>query len=115
MVKWRYIYLGEVDFAERSGLDILELLVATDELLLDELFDLTQDHLIYEQIDWVQHNLVLVFNTIFKLTNCKKLLDHYVELLFAAPDLFITSETLEDFLSLDKDIIYELIKRLSLN
>src|SRR4051794_26026508 len=93
--KSRYIYTGDVDLAEKSSVDdvdILGLLVASDELLLDELFDFVQDHLIKKQTNWVHQNLVLILNTIFKLSNCKKLQDHYVESFFANPQLFITSE-----------------------
>ncbi|RIA78697.1 BTB/POZ protein [Glomus cerebriforme] len=38
----KYIYTGELDLTNQSGEDILGLLIATDELLLEELFQHVQ-------------------------------------------------------------------------
>ncbi|RGB39001.1 hypothetical protein C1646_690927, partial [Rhizophagus diaphanus] len=38
----RYIYTGELDLTKQSGENILELLIASDELLLEELFEFVQ-------------------------------------------------------------------------
>ncbi|EXX56508.1 uncharacterized protein OCT59_006012 [Rhizophagus irregularis] len=102
-----YIYTGEVNLTKKSGENILALLIASDELLLDELFELVQDYLIKRSI-WVEQNFVLVLHTIYKLSRCKKLQDHCIESICADPQLFFTSK---DFLSLDKGILYYLLKR----
>jgi hypothetical protein len=94
--------------SKQSGEDILGVLVASDELLLEKLFKHVQDHLIKEQTNWVKQNFVLVLHTVFKLSSCKKLQDHCVESICVDPQPFITSK---DFPSLDKDILYELLKR----
>jgi len=60
-----------VDLNKQSGADILGLMVASDELLLEELFNHVQNHLIEKQTTWVQQNFVLVLHTIFKLESCK--------------------------------------------
>ncbi|PKK74544.1 BTB-domain-containing protein [Rhizophagus irregularis] len=104
----KYIYTGEVDLSKQPGEDILGVLVASDELQLGKLFDHVQDHLIEKQSVWVKQNYVLVLHTIFKLSNCKKLQDHCIKSICADPKPFITSE---NFPSLDKDIVYELLKR----
>ena len=57
----RYIYTGELNLTKQLGKDILELLVASDELLLEELFQHVQDYLIEKQTKWVHENFVLVF------------------------------------------------------
>src|SRR3989337_3284894 len=103
-----YIYIGEVDLTKKSGAGILGLLVASDELLLEELFNHVQNHLIEKQTNWVQQNFVLVLHTVFKLDSCKKLQDHCLDSICADPQPFITSK---DFPSLDKDILYGLLKR----
>jgi hypothetical protein len=97
-----------VDLSEQSDIDILELLVASDELDLEELFEYAQDHLIENRSNWVHQNLILVFHKVFPLSNCKKLQNHCVESVSADPQSFITSK---DFPLLDKVILYELLKR----
>ncbi|GBC38270.2 hypothetical protein GLOIN_2v1636747 [Rhizophagus irregularis DAOM 181602=DAOM 197198] len=104
----KYIYTGEADLSKQSGENILGVLVASDELLIDKLFKYVQDYLIEKQTNWVKQNFVLVLHTVFKLTSCKKLQDHCVESICADPHPFVTSK---DFPSLDKDIFYELLKR----
>ncbi|CAG8562830.1 16562_t:CDS:2, partial [Acaulospora colombiana] len=64
-----------------SGFDILDLLVASDEFLLEELIKHVQNYFI-EHMTWLEQNLFTVLNTIFQLI----------------------------FPSLNKDIFLELIK-----
>jgi hypothetical protein len=97
-----------VDLSKQSGEDILGVLVASDELLIEKLFNYVQDHLIEKKSVWIKLNYVLVLHTVFKLTNCEKLQDHFIESICAEPLPFFTSK---DFPSLDKDILYELLKR----
>jgi hypothetical protein len=104
----RYIYTGEVDLTVNSGEVNFELLVSSDELLLEELFNHVQDYLIEEQMSWVQQNFVLVLKTVFNLMNCKKLLDYCLELICAHPLPFFFSN---NFISLDLNVLCELLKR----
>ncbi|EXX67030.1 hypothetical protein GLOIN_2v1480795 [Rhizophagus irregularis DAOM 181602=DAOM 197198] len=104
----KYIYTGELDLTNYQSEDILELLVASDELLLEELFEHVQDNLIEKQTTWVQENFVLVLHTVFKLLNCKKLQTYCLESICSDPRSFITSK---NFPSLDKDILYNLLER----
>ncbi|RGB24219.1 hypothetical protein C1646_726623 [Rhizophagus diaphanus] len=104
----KYIYTGELDLTEQSGEDILGLLVSSDELLIDELFNHVQDYLIEKQTIWVQKNFVLVLHTVFQLTSCKKLQDYCLESICEDPESFISSKM---FPSLDKDILFCLLKR----
>ncbi|UZO14649.1 uncharacterized protein OCT59_006101 [Rhizophagus irregularis] len=103
-----YIYTGELDLTDDLDEDILGLLVATDELLLEELFNYVQDYLIRERSIWIHENLVQVLHTVFKLVRCEKLRDYCFELICLDPKPFITSK---EFLSLDKDILYDLLER----
>jgi hypothetical protein len=102
------MYTGEVDLTNQTGLNILELLVASDELLLEELFINVQDYLIKEQGKWIRKNFVHVLHTVFKLERCKKLQDCCVRSICANPQPLIASK---EFPSLDKDILYDLLKR----
>ena len=66
----RYIYTGELDLTKQSGENILELLIASDELLIEELFNQVQDYLIEKQTSWIQQNYALCLNLIV-IKNCK--------------------------------------------
>ncbi|GBB94411.1 hypothetical protein RclHR1_02350010 [Rhizophagus clarus] len=104
----RYIYAGELDLIEQSSEDIYELLIASDELLIEELFNHVQDYFVEKQTEWIQKNLYLVLNIAFKLNNCKKLQNYILEFICKVSHSFITSN---EFLSLDKDIIYKVLER----
>ena len=70
-----------MDLTDREEADILRLMMASDELLLEELFNYVQDYLIRERSTWVQRNFVSVFHSAFKLENCKKLQDYCFEII----------------------------------
>ncbi|PKY21925.1 hypothetical protein RhiirB3_525391 [Rhizophagus irregularis] len=105
----KYLYTGELNLGDYIGSIILELLVATDELLLGELFEHVQDYLTKKQTAWVQENLFLVLHIAFKITRCKILQDYCLE--FICSDLVRPFITSENFLSLEKDALYGLLKR----
>ncbi|GBB88921.1 hypothetical protein RclHR1_15530008 [Rhizophagus clarus] len=104
----KYIYTGELDLTEKSGEDILGLLVVSDELLLEELFVQVQEHLIEKRLSWVHENFIHVLYTVFKLDNCNKLQDYCLEFICINPQSFIISKKVS---SLDKDILFNLLKR----
>ncbi|GBC04591.1 hypothetical protein RclHR1_05760009 [Rhizophagus clarus] len=105
----KYIYTGELDLSKHLGENILELLVASYELLLlEDLFTSVQEYLIEEQAPWVQENFVKVLHTVFKLKECEKLQDYCLKSICADPQPFITSKK---FPSLNKEILYGLLKR----
>ncbi|UZO01212.1 uncharacterized protein OCT59_012316 [Rhizophagus irregularis] len=104
----RYIYTSELDLTKQSGENILELLIASDELLLEELFEFVQDYLILKQTSWIYQNLFFVLNAVYKLVGCKKLKECCFEFFSANSLPFITSKT---FLSIDKDILHNLLSR----
>ncbi|RGB24674.1 hypothetical protein C1646_676195 [Rhizophagus diaphanus] len=104
----KYIYTGELDLTNHLGENILGLLVASDELFLEELFIHVQEYLIEEQAPWVQKNFVQVLTKVSKLKNCEKLQDYCLVSICADPQPFIISKK---FPSLDKDILYGLLKR----
>ena len=88
---------------KQSVEDIFGLLTASDELLLEELLEYVQDHLIEKHTRWIQQNFVFVLHAVFKLASCKKLQDHCLESICSDPKLFIASEI---FSSLDKEILF---------
>ena len=83
------------------------MLVASDELLIEELIKPIQNYLIKKQSNWVQQNFVSILHSVFKLASCKKLQDFCFEFICKDPQQFITSKS---FSLLDKDILFGLFK-----
>ncbi|GBB98676.1 hypothetical protein RclHR1_00330003 [Rhizophagus clarus] len=104
----RYIYTGELNLGKYSGENVLRLLITSDELILEELFEHVQDYLIKKRTTWIQENFVLVLHTVSRLTSCKKLHDYCLESICEDPRPFFTSK---NFPLLDKEILYGLLKR----
>ncbi|GBB83324.1 hypothetical protein RclHR1_10050007 [Rhizophagus clarus] len=101
----RYIYTGVLDLKEKSVSDILNLLVASDELLIEELVTFVQKYLIENQNEWLLNNFIKGFHKLFKLENYKLINDYCLESICEVPEPFFNSPEFE------KDILLELIKR----
>ncbi|RIA90654.1 hypothetical protein C1645_805627 [Glomus cerebriforme] len=102
----KYIYTGKLCLSY-TGTDSFKLLIASDFLLLEELVNYVQTCLIGKEY-LVQQNFALVMNYIFYLPKYKKLQDYYLMSICENPLPVFTSN---DFLSLDKDILFYLLKR----
>ncbi|EXX69937.1 hypothetical protein RhiirA1_450444 [Rhizophagus irregularis] len=101
----KYIYTGEVDLTNLVCSDILGLLDASDELLLDELVEYLQIYMIEEHKQRVQQNLILVLNKFARYDILKNYcLDYFCE----NSQHFISSK---HFILLDKDVLYSLLER----
>ena len=94
--------MGELNLDNQSGENIFKLLVASNELLLKELFQFVQDHFIENETNWIQQNFIPIMKTIFNLPNYEKLQRHCIASFCKDPLPIISSN---DFLSLDKDIL----------
>ncbi|CAB4410443.1 unnamed protein product [Rhizophagus irregularis] len=104
----KYIYTGELDLKNQSVADNFRLMLECYYLFLEELFVYVQFYLIEQQTPWIQQNFVLILNSIFNLSDCKKLQDHCTESICSNPLPFLTST---DFQSLDKYVFFYLLKR----
>ncbi|CAG8798353.1 33744_t:CDS:2, partial [Gigaspora margarita] len=68
----RYVYTGILDLTDQSPSNILALLIASDELNLDELVQCSQEHLIKEESSWLRENFTStlhIFNKHQRLLN----------------------------------------------
>ncbi|CAI2166148.1 17302_t:CDS:2 [Funneliformis geosporum] len=108
----KYLYTGELNLNKQLGKNIFDLLIASDELLLEELFYHVRDYLVEKKSNWVKQevrqNFVLILNAVFRLPGCNRLQDCCLEFICANPQLIITSK---NFSLLDGDIIFVLLKR----
>ena len=102
------MYTGILDLKEQTGSDILDLLLASDELLLDESITFVQKYLIEKQTEWLQENFVKVLHMVFQLESCKQLQDYCLEFICFDPEPFFNSS---NFPTLEESILLGLLKR----
>jgi hypothetical protein len=91
----------------------IDLLIAADELVLPELTKYMEEYIITYERDWIQENLADIFIlTSYNYENFIRLWKYFCELLAQQPNTIFTSP---NFVSLDKSILLEFIKRDDLN
>ncbi|CAG8645872.1 6502_t:CDS:2, partial [Acaulospora morrowiae] len=92
----------------QSNFDILDLLIASDELLLSELFDHIQDYLLNTKFEWVKRNVVKVHRTIYPHEGCKRLQNFCLDAICKNPVLVFESK---DFLEFEESLLTTLLSR----
>ncbi|KAF0492472.1 BTB-domain-containing protein [Gigaspora margarita] len=102
----KYVYTGILDLTDQSPSNILALLIASDELNLDELVQCSQEHLIKEESSWLRENFTSTLHIFNKHQSCEKLCQHLKISFYLDPEPFFNSE---DLLNLDRDILFEFI------
>ncbi|GBC38212.1 uncharacterized protein OCT59_005961 [Rhizophagus irregularis] len=107
----KYFYTGKFNIENQSGENNFDLLIACDDLFLEELVKYVQYYLIDKQESWIQQNFVLILNIIFNLPNFKKLQDYCISFICRNPLILFNSS---DFLLLDKYILFHLLKKIHL-
>ncbi|CAG8494981.1 12508_t:CDS:2 [Acaulospora colombiana] len=104
----RYIYTGIVDLDKEVKEELLELLVAADELVLEELVEYVQDHIIHNESEWLRRNIVHVHQTSTRHKSCGKLKAYCEERICEDASLIFQSD---DFVSLEGTSLISLLKR----
>ncbi|GBB90134.1 hypothetical protein RclHR1_00170038 [Rhizophagus clarus] len=110
----KYIYTGEFSLMDDNIRDLFtDLLFAADELVLPELTKYMEEYIITYERDWIQENIADIFIlTSYKYENFVRLWKYFCELSAQQPNKIFTSA---GFVSLDKSILLEFIKREDLN
>ncbi|RIB30706.1 hypothetical protein C2G38_1534744 [Gigaspora rosea] len=86
-----YIYSGKVIWKKYSEKDIMDFLVASDELLIDRILYEGQCHLIEQKCTWILYNLKLVTFISFRHKSFKKLQNYCIEKICKNPILIFRS------------------------
>ncbi|RGB29041.1 hypothetical protein C1646_767081 [Rhizophagus diaphanus] len=100
----RFIYCGKVDFTDIQGPKILELLMAVDELNIQKLISCIQKHLIKNQYEFLQQNIVEIFQRVYQNGLFSYLLIFCLEKI----DMIINSDK---FISLEAPLLEFLLKQ----
>src|SRR3954453_9704413 len=68
-----YLYTGTINFDKQDGIQLLKLLMATDELNLQKLSDYIQTYLIDNQAEFLRNDPAEILQTVFKYEACENL------------------------------------------
>ncbi|KAG9287974.1 hypothetical protein G9A89_017569 [Geosiphon pyriformis] len=103
----RYMYTGVVNLNTEKGADVLQILIAADELELLELIKHGQEHLIKNESKWLQENAVKTMGIVFRHEPFGKLKENYFQMVGSNPDIIFNSN---DFLSLEESVLVSLLQ-----
>ncbi|CAG8506949.1 8113_t:CDS:2 [Scutellospora calospora] len=92
--------------------DILHLLSVADHLMLPDLHEDVQTHLLNKETEWLRQNFGLVYQTVSKLKSSQKLKDHCIDLICKTPEVLFQAD---DFNLMDEQSFIPLLKRDDLN
>ncbi|EXX62965.1 uncharacterized protein OCT59_029414 [Rhizophagus irregularis] len=103
-----YLYGGIFSLNERDTLDIFKVLIAADELLLQELVNYLQNYFIENEIEWMEQHFELVHRTTIKSNNLPEIQQFCIDFMAKSPEKIFKSL---DFTSLPENSLISLIKR----
>ncbi|GBC02603.1 hypothetical protein RclHR1_04700005 [Rhizophagus clarus] len=104
-----YIYSGVIKLDEYESMFIIDLIIASDELILTELCKYAQEYLLDNRNDWISSNPIEILNnsTVFYLESCKELINYCLEIL--CDDLLFILQNCGK--KINEQILVEILKR----
>ena len=103
----RYIYGGRISLEEFDTLNIVKVLIAANELSLQELITHLQSFLIKNKADWVEQNFSLMYQTSFESDSFLELQNYCTDLMSEEPIKIFKSI---DFLAVPEKLLISLIQ-----
>ncbi|GES96314.1 BTB/POZ protein [Rhizophagus clarus] len=103
----RYIYGGKLSLEEYDTSDIVKILVAANELCLQELVTHLQSFLIKNKTDWMEKNFNLTYQTSFENNSFLELQEYCTNLISEYPDKILESL---DFSTIPENLLISIIQ-----
>ncbi|GBC27039.2 carbohydrate-binding module family 13 protein [Rhizophagus irregularis DAOM 181602=DAOM 197198] len=103
----RYFYGGRISLAEYDILDIIKILLAANELSIQELIPHLQSFLIKNKANWMEQNFNLIYQTSFENNSFLDLQKFCTELISNQPEKIFNSS---DFTSIPEKALISLIQ-----
>ncbi|EXX68511.1 hypothetical protein GLOIN_2v1779084 [Rhizophagus irregularis DAOM 181602=DAOM 197198] len=104
----KYIYGGIISFNEQEPSEILRILIAADQLHLQELVDYLQEYLIKNKVEWMEQHFELIYQTGFQSNSLLNLQNFCTSIMAKSPHKIFNSF---DFTSLSEKSLISLIKK----
>ncbi|CAG8575385.1 3138_t:CDS:2, partial [Scutellospora calospora] len=99
---------GRTSLEQLKASKILDLIIASDELLINELFEHAQEFLINKHSNWVLSNISLVLQTIVSHSSCQQLQSYCINAIVKNPNLLFDSE---EFINIEEDMLMDILQR----
>ncbi|EXX50194.1 BTB/POZ domain-containing protein [Rhizophagus irregularis DAOM 181602=DAOM 197198] len=105
----RYLYCGQVDLSvEKNGLDVLKLLISTDEFGLHTLNEHLQEFIVNNQKELLQNDTVGILEIIFQHESLTTLRNYCIETICQEPNILFGTDKI---LKLPAELLELLLKR----
>ncbi|RHZ71634.1 hypothetical protein Glove_256g106 [Diversispora epigaea] len=104
----KYIYSGKISLEKLENLIIFDLLIASNELKLDELVEHLQSHLVNNNASWLRLKFAQIYLKSYQIKNFKIIRDFCDDIIAKYPNVIFESE---NFHSLPEDILISILKR----
>ncbi|POG63665.1 uncharacterized protein OCT59_021042 [Rhizophagus irregularis] len=103
----RYLYGGKLSLEEYDTLDIIKILIAANELSLQELVTRLQSFLITNKTNWMEQNFNLIYQTSFENNSFLELQKYCTNLISEDPDKIFESL---DFSKIPENLLSSIIQ-----
>ncbi|CAB4439476.1 unnamed protein product [Rhizophagus irregularis] len=103
----RYIYGGKLSLEKYDTLDIIKILVSSNELNLQELTTYLQFYLIENKTDWMEQNFSLIYQTSFENNSFLELRKYCIDLISKEPNKIFNSI---NFSSISENLLFTIIQ-----
>ncbi|GBC17495.2 BTB/POZ domain-containing protein [Rhizophagus irregularis DAOM 181602=DAOM 197198] len=104
----RFIYCGKIDLTKLLGPEILELLMALDELNFHSLISHVQEYLINNQDKFLQQNPIEILEAVYQHESFTDLWNYCLEKICAEPEMLFNSD---NFINLKAPLLKLILKR----
>ncbi|CAB4412217.1 unnamed protein product [Rhizophagus irregularis] len=104
----RYIYGGILSLSGQDASEIFQILLAADELFLQELIDYLQKYLIENKSEWMEQHFEFIHRTSFQYNSLLEIQQFCTDFMAKSPEKVFKSL---DFTSLSDKSLVQLIKR----
>ncbi|GET64899.1 hypothetical protein GLOIN_2v1779084 [Rhizophagus irregularis DAOM 181602=DAOM 197198] len=104
----KYIYGGVISLNEQEPSEILKILIAANQLILQELIDYLQEYLIENKSEWMEQYFEYIYRTSLQSNSLLVLQQYCTKFMAKSPEKVFKSL---DFTSLPENSLISLIKR----
>ncbi|RHZ72894.1 hypothetical protein Glove_236g53 [Diversispora epigaea] len=104
----KYIYSGKFSLEKLENSIIFDLLIASNELELDELIEHLQTNFVNNNSSWLRLNFAQVYRTSYQVKNFKIIRDFCDDIIAKYPNTIFESE---NFYTLPEDTLISILKR----
>src|ERR1700722_20573166 len=108
----RFIYSGNIELKNLQGPDVLNLLIAVDELNIQQLISHVQEFLLEHQTEYLQQNPTGILETVHQHETFTDLWNYCLEKICEEPKILFNSDK---FINLKAPLLELLLKRDDLN